>query len=184
MGVLLALWLLGVGEANVLPLACVKEFFTRLCLRQKPCFYFIVWVDANPWAKRKRALLKSINLCIKCFLERTSSTGFAENHLNVREPVEKSAHIWSISALEPMDMMWMRPSSASLDPAWEEAWWGWAAGGLPSSGRQWPNLLKHALVFITVRVEGLTFVFILLWHPQPHRRAEAAGHVRPAVLPN
>lgn len=67
---------------------------------------------------------------------------YAETHLNVREPEEKFAHTCSISALEPMDRIWMRPSSTNLMPAWEEPWWDSAAGGLPSSGRQWLKTLK------------------------------------------
>lgn len=97
-GVLLALWLLGVGKTNVLPLAWFEQLDTRLCLGQKPCFDFIIRVDTNPEAQRK-ATIKSPEMCTNPLLEII----FAENHLNVREPVEKSAHTWNISALEPMD---------------------------------------------------------------------------------
>lgn len=48
MDVLLALWLLGVSEAEVLPLARSEQFLTRVCLRQQPCFYLIIWVYTNP----------------------------------------------------------------------------------------------------------------------------------------
>lgn len=52
--VLLALRLLGVGDTNVLPLAFFEQFFTRFRLSQKPRFYFIIWVDTNPEANRKK----------------------------------------------------------------------------------------------------------------------------------
>ena len=61
----------------------------------------------------------------------------SHNHLNVREPVEKSAHTWSISALEPMERMWMRPSSTILVAAWGRPSWETAVGALLSSSRLW-----------------------------------------------
>lgn len=52
--VLLALWLLGVGETNVLPLAWFEESLTRGCLRQQPCFYLIIWVYTNSKKNKKK----------------------------------------------------------------------------------------------------------------------------------
>lgn len=48
MHVLLAFWLLGVSDSKVLPLAHSEQFLTRVCLRQQPCFCFIIWVYTNP----------------------------------------------------------------------------------------------------------------------------------------
>lgn len=105
-GVLLALWLLGVGETKVLPLAWLEEFGARFCLGQKPCFDFIIGVDTNPEAQRKAAIKSPQNeanepFSFSDYLQHVA----AGSHLNVRAPVEKSAHTWNISALEPMDMM-------------------------------------------------------------------------------
>lgn len=70
---------------------------------------------------------------------------YTENDLNVSLPMEKSAHTWSISALEPMDRIWMRPSSTSFFPAWEMPWWDSATGGLLSSERQQRKNFKRSL---------------------------------------
>lgn len=97
MDVLLALWLLGVSEAEVLPLTRVEEFLTRVCLRQQPCFYLIVWVYANPEGTTHYNTSRSINYeylrTSNPFFTRIFETVvYAGAHLNVREPVEKSAH--------------------------------------------------------------------------------------------
>lgn len=46
--VLLALWLLVVRDAEVLPLAPSEQSLARVCLCQQPRFYLIIWVDTNP----------------------------------------------------------------------------------------------------------------------------------------
>lgn len=109
----------------------------------------------------------------------------------MREPVEKSAHTWSIRALEPMDRMWMRPSSASLAPAWgDELCTSAAAGLLFSTKRESWLVPMFGINEVNSQVEvkptfvSVCFLLLLLRQPQPHRGTEAAGHVGPAVLPN
>lgn len=48
MDVLLALWLLGVSEAEVLPSPRVEESTSGVRLRQQARFDLIVWVYTNP----------------------------------------------------------------------------------------------------------------------------------------
>lgn len=48
--VLLALRLLGISQAEVLPLGRSQQLLPRVRLRQQPRFYFIVRVDTNPEA--------------------------------------------------------------------------------------------------------------------------------------
>lgn len=61
MDVLLALWLLSVSEADVLPLAWPEQSLTRVCLRQQPCFYLIVRVYTNPDGRVHLNISGSIN---------------------------------------------------------------------------------------------------------------------------
>lgn len=55
-------------------------------------------------------------------------------YLNVREPLERLAHTWSIKALEPIDKMWTRPPSSNLVAGWQELWWSSATAGSTSPG--------------------------------------------------
>lgn len=90
-----------------------------------------------------------------------------------------------------MDRIWMRPSSTNLVPAWEDPWWDSAIGGFLSSGKQWWKNLRtswclwtrHWVKDLFLTLVCVTVLLLLFCHPQPHRGAEAAGHVGPTVLP-
>lgn len=53
MDVFLALRLLRVCDADVLPLAGSQQLVTRVCLRQQPSLYFIIGIGANPEGETK-----------------------------------------------------------------------------------------------------------------------------------
>lgn len=91
MDILLALWLLGVSEAEVLPLARPEQPLTRVCLSQEPCFYLIVWVYtySEGTAHYNISGLVNYEFFFSHIFEAVVDNGA---HLNVREPVEKSAH--------------------------------------------------------------------------------------------
>lgn len=128
MDVFLALRLLRVCDADVLPLAGSQQLVTWVGLRQQPGLYFIIGVGANPEGEKKIFVFCSRGKCgrsIFCTFYTPQ-----QNHLNVREPVERLAHTWSIKALEPIDKMWTRPSSTNL-----ELWWSSATAGFTSTGR-------------------------------------------------
>lgn len=61
MDVFLALWLLGVSEANMLPLARHEQSLTRVCLCQQPRFYVIVGVYTNSEGTAHHNTSRSIN---------------------------------------------------------------------------------------------------------------------------
>lgn len=133
MDVFLALRLLRVCDADVLPLAGLQQFVTWVSLRQQPSFYFIIGVSANPEGETK--------ISVFCSLGKFEHSVFCtfdtwhQNHLNVREPVERLAQTWSIRALEPIDKMWTRLSSTNLVAGWQELWWSSATAGFTSPGR-------------------------------------------------